>query len=135
MSRTKTIPKLPAEARPLQQQLRAWRAQRRPGMPIPEELWARAVALAGKHGVGSLARGLPLDHGALKKRVERAVSAAPRSPAFIELPSMEPLEIRGSRDAVVEITRPDGARLLIRLPRQEQLDVAGLAASFFGGTQ
>ena len=76
MSRTKTIPKLPAEARPLQQQLRAWRAQRRPGMPIPEELWARAVALAGKHGVGSLARGLPLDHGALKKRVERAVSAA-----------------------------------------------------------
>ncbi len=135
MSRTKTNSDLPAEARPLQQRLRAWRARRRPGMPIPEELWAQAVSLAGEHGLRSIARGLPLDYGALKKRLDLAPPAAPGSPAFIELPSMEPLEVHEPRDAVVEITRPDGARMLIRLPGRGQLDVAGLAASFCGGAR
>ena len=132
MSRTKTIPQLPAEARPLQRRLRSWRAQRRPGMPIPVELWAQAVSLAGEHGLRSIALGLPLDYGALKKRVDLAPSAAPRSLTFVEIPSAEPPELC---EAVVEITRPDGARLLIRLPGRGPLDVAGLAASFCGGAR
>jgi len=130
MPRTKTIPQLPAEARPLQRRLRAWRAQRRPGMPIPDELWAQAVSLAGEHGLRSIARDLPLDYGALKKRLDLAPSVPPPSLAFIEIPASTPPE---PRDAVVEITRPDGARLLIRLPGRGPLDVAGLAASFCGG--
>ncbi len=135
MSRTKTVPQLPDEARPLQQQLRAWRAQRQRGMPIPGELWAQAVSLAGVHGLRLIARGLPLDYGALKKRLELTPPMAPHSTTFIELPSMEPPEVHEPHDAVVEITRADGARLLIRLLGQGQLDVAGLTASFCGGAR
>ncbi len=129
MARTKTIPRLPYEARSLQQRLNDWRSQRRPGMPIPEELWTEAVSLADTHGVGRIARGLPLDYGALKKRVALAPPVAPCSPAFIEIPSIESSSVS---NAVVEIARPDGTRMKMRLSEGEQLDMVGLVGLFCG---
>lgn len=65
----------------LSDDLAAWREQRRVGQPMPEELWTRAVQLAQEQGLYKTARALPLDYGALKKRVADAGGAvlAPRS--------------------------------------------------------
>ena len=59
---------------------------------IPEELWLRAVELAGTDGVAKVARALRLDYTALKQRLTRTAViavppvAAPPPMAFVEYP-------------------------------------------------
>lgn len=59
---------------------------------VPEELWLRAVELAGTAGVAKVARALRLDYTALKQRLMRTSAiavpavAAPLPMAFVEYP-------------------------------------------------
>lgn len=73
----------------LRPRLQAWRASRRPGSPMPEDLWMEAVALARKHDPFVVARGLPVDYGALKRRMAQSDAplavATVRPSDFIEL--------------------------------------------------
>lgn len=138
---------LPAEAKPLQRRIENWRRSRRNGEPMPDDLWRAASALARKHGVSTIARGLPVDHGALKKRVDedgKGVRDAGAgggtdlgdevtAPVFVELGSPPLLGSSGGEGAVVELARPDGARLVVRLPAGASLDLARLATAFCGG--
>jgi hypothetical protein len=99
-------------------------------MPIPEELWSEAVSLAREFGLKTIAQGLPLDYGALKRHL---AASSEEAPAFIEIAPAQAHAAAEPLPAVVEITRPDGARMVMRLPGLAPVDIAGLAASFCGG--
>lgn len=130
-------PRLPAEAKALQRRIEAWRATRRNGAPMPEGLWDGAVALAQEHGAYVIARGLPVDYGALKARLDRCPAAdggrAAQTAAFVELDAARLLGGVDESGPVVKLARPDGARMVVRLPRSAPLDLASLVAAFCGG--
>ena len=94
-------------------QLAAWRAENSAPTPLPGEIWDTAVRLARRHGVGQVARALRLDHGALKRRVEKPATGAQEftSPTFIELLPVAPPATISKCDLRVESRRGDGLRL------------------------
>ena len=100
---------------------------------MPAELWAEAVALAGRHGAYPAARGAGVSFEGLKRRMaeadKRATTAAPSS-AFVEMTGAQWLGAPPSPGTVVELWDPLGDRLAIRLAREAALDVAGLVAAF-----
>ena len=95
-------------------ELQNWRASNGAPKPIPADIWAKAVRLATFLGVGRVSQALHLDHGSLKKRVQRAGmnQHAPPSPTFIELLA-PPSCVIGQ--AVVELETTRGTKLRIEL--------------------
>jgi hypothetical protein len=110
--------------------LEHWRRTRaHPRAPIPESIWAAAVALAREQGLYQTARALPIHYGALKQHFEaadRPRRAGARS-GFVELSATEPRR----DDCVIEV---DGPRttVRIRLHRIELPDVARLSRAIAG---
>jgi hypothetical protein len=110
-----------------------WRQTRIRGERIPEQLWALATELAGRHGVSRAVAVLKLDYGVLKRRLAKSGAAgAPRNgptpaPSFVEvtpapLPSPGPCEI--------ELSDASGSTLRVRLPPGHVPDFASLVRSF-----
>jgi hypothetical protein len=107
-----------------------WRSAVPRGSRIPEELWSRAVELAGTQGVGPVARALRLDYTALKRRVTRGAGvvvpavAAPPPAAFVEyqlgLPAAGP-------DCVLALSDAHGRALRIEWRRAGAAEVATVA--------
>ncbi|MCP3956617.1 MAG: hypothetical protein GY719_02065 [bacterium] len=124
---------IPPEMARLAKQIATWRAERERFGPMPAKLWSEAVELAEQYEVGPTARGLKIDFGGLKQRVERAreeqesVAAEATSAAttderslpeeepvrFVELPDV-PLMAPASTETTVEVTHPDGAAMTAR---------------------
>ena len=112
----------------VRQRLERWRRTRpHPRAPIPEPIWAAAVALVAQYGVYGTARGVHLDYGALKAHVDAA--ARPRVPSgFVELPAPPP----SVGDAcVVEIDGPR-ATVRLRLTGVSLADLADLSRTLAG---
>lgn len=123
----------------VRQRIEKWR-QTRSGKrsPMPEPLWAAAVALARKRGLYATTRDLCVSYGTLKTRLERSVpkevAAKPPSsprPTFVELGAALPFGGSGAGTSV-ELTRRDGAKLVIRFGAGEALDLAALVREFWG---
>ena len=121
-----------------------WRRDRRPGMGMPEAHWAEAVALAGALGVYDVARFLPVDLGALKKRVSagaaRERTAVDSDAGFVALEGARLLApvsdvarswTPPSTSAVIELSSSDGARMMVRVDAGAPVDVLGLAHAFW----
>ena len=127
---------LPADVAAVRKRIERWRETRQSGTPMPEELWGAAVRLVGVHGLYGVTRGLNVDYGALKKRVCQAeegdADGAGSAADFVELEMAQASEPPAPCGAVVELSRADGARVVIRLAGGEALDVLGLAAGFLG---
>ena len=110
--------------------LERWRRTRaHPRVPIPERIWAAAVALARERGLYQTARALPIHYSALKQHLEaadRPRSAGARS-GFVELSATDTRR----DDCVIEV---DGPRttVRIRLHRIELPDVARLSRAIAG---
>ena len=110
----------------------AWRQAKPKFGRMPKELWAEAVHLVEQFGLAAVARKLGLDYTALKQRV--AASAVMASPVSLDTSFME---IPGARftpgtvpaEVMVEVSKPSGARLTLRLPTVG-VDVAGLIRTF-----
>jgi hypothetical protein len=105
---------------------------------MPEDLWAEAVRLARSEGAYAVARDLQLSYGTLRKRLGRTMKAGdqPRRPGsavkgFVELEGGELLGTLSAGGSVVELTRSDGAKLVVRLAGAEALDVVALSEAFF----
>jgi hypothetical protein len=64
-----------------------WRRNRKGKAPIPDELWAAAVEVAGKHGVSRTSTELRVEWNHLKRRMAAASGtlAKPALPRFVEL--------------------------------------------------
>jgi hypothetical protein len=125
---SKVLNTLPADMVETRNLFQNWRATRKPGSAIPDELWNAAMDVARTHGVYLTSRTLPIDYGALKKRLE--TGGAESRPAFVELAPMistPPTPLDGS---VVEFVETDGSRMTVRLPAGAALDLAGLVSAF-----
>lgn len=97
--------------------------------PMPAALWAAAVALVRQHGVYRTARGLRINYGTLKQRVEAGDHTSARVPSgFVELAGPQPT----ARDAcVIEIDGPRAA-VRIRLNGLALPDLAWLSRALSG---
>lgn len=133
----------PDELETTRQKINRWRTTRTKLGPMPAELWDSAVALARKHSVGPVARTLGLGHASLKARVEsgkrtaggkrrqRACRGARLEQAgFVEVLSTPVASTVADGTTVVEVSAPNGTRLLIRLPQGHFVDVVGLVTCF-----
>ena len=98
--------------------------------PIPNSLWAEAVALARQHGLYETARALPIHYGALKQHLEAAdrPGVAGARSRFVEL---TPTPATACGDCVIEV---DGPRTTVRLrlPGIELPDLARLSRALAG---
>lgn len=102
----------------LVRRLRAWRTRPSRGRRIPEPLWKAAAELARDHGLSATASALKLNYYDLQRRLrtEQAPDGEPSAgPQFVQL---SPL---GSGDAAsqagtIELLRPTGGRVIVRLP-------------------
>ena len=97
-----------------QRGLEVWRERRKPGDRIPERLWARAVKLAGVHGVSKTAKELRLGFYDLRTRLERSRTGGETAEVqrFVELLPAPPSQLP---DCVIEVEDSGGARLRIVL--------------------
>jgi hypothetical protein len=92
---------------------------------MPEALWDAAVHLAKEHGPGVISRALPMDYGALKRRME-----TDESPCFVELTSAQLCSPSETVGPVVEVVEADGSRMTIRLTAGDRMDFVGLVNAF-----
>ena len=96
----------PAAVVALREQIERWRRVRRGGDAMPAELWAAAVALArGEHTISQVSRWLPVDYGALKRRVETA-----------EAEATEAAEMKRDESSGATVARVESAPLDARVP-------------------
>ena len=101
----------------VREELDRWRAARSPRQPIPDELWARAVALLEHHSPTAICRELRLNSSRLR---ERAGSAAPprrrgRPPKPRQMPASTISPPTRSRKSFLEVSAselPDRLRHL-----------------------
>jgi hypothetical protein len=126
-----------------------WRRRRKGRSRIPETLWASAVKAAGRHGLNPTARAFRLNYDALKKHAEAAracrvlrekvashfmsdrqtTSADGQAVAtFVEL---APPASGGSRECILELEDPGGAKMRVHLKGTEAPDLAALSQSFW----
>ena len=129
MSRSRKVPS-PEQLAPLRRQLQEWRKVRTGPEPIPEDLWAGAVALAKEFGICPIARALPVDYTALRKRVERPPQAGLVKPTFVQLPATVAPAVTPA--ATIEISARDGSRMLIHLEAGRGMEAASIVAAFLG---
>ncbi len=88
------------------------------------------MALAKEYGVCPIARALPVDYSALRKRVERREGGGLVKPTFLELPAT--LTAVAATATTIEISARDGSRMLIHLEAGQSMDAAGIVAAFLG---
>jgi len=129
MSRSRKVPP-PEQLAPLRRQIQEWRKVRTGPEPMPENLWAGAVALAKEFGICPIARALPVDYTALRKRVERPPEAGLVKPTFVQLPAT--VAPTGAPAATIEISARDGSRMLIHLEAGRGMEAASIVAAFLG---
>ena len=89
------------------------------------------MALAKEYGVCPIARALPVDYTALRKRVEARKEGGLMKPTFMELPAT--LTAVAAAATTIEISARDGSRMLIHLEAGHSMDAAGIVAAFLGG--
>ena len=113
--------------------VKSWRAERLKLGPMPAELWAEAIALAGEVGVARVSGALEMNHGALSRRVDpqRSTRHRPRASLaqreFVEV-SRAALPPAKAVSTIIELTSASGGRLTVRL--SEPVDVGLLLSQF-----
>lgn len=106
-----------------------WRASRRPGKSVPDELWALAVEAARAHGIMAAARTLRLNPTRLKRRMDAEGGDAPApAQAFVELP----VSLVGAPESIVELVDVAGSRLRLVLRGAKPHEVAAVACELWG---
>jgi hypothetical protein len=87
------------------------------------------VALVAQHGVYGTARALHVDYGTLKRHVDQGAARAPARPRFVELPAA-PV----AAAALIEVARPDGSTVRVRLPGRTLSEIADFTRQVAGPT-
>lgn len=109
--------------------LEGWRARRRHGERIPDDIWRMAAAASKRYGTTRVCRALRLGYSELKRRTadfERVVPLEQR-PTFKELSFGPALPGAG---CVVELEKPNGVRLRVSVPVHAGVDWSQLKAAF-----
>ena len=103
----------------LAEQFGQWRQMRQAHEPIPPRLWSQAVALTALLPYSQVAKRLRLSPTDLKKRClarpgMSPTAATPPAPAFIEVTGVAFDAAPASPPVLIEVERPDGARLRVQ---------------------
>jgi hypothetical protein len=135
--------------RQLAERIETWRQERDRLEPMPAELWREAVEFASKLGCYPTARGLRIDYGSLKKKLEAelgdrmtdivderagamsSVVAGDDPFRFVELDMARLAEPPVVGETTIEMVRHDGATMTVRLPSMTAFDLGGLVESFW----
>jgi hypothetical protein len=98
----------------VRQRIARWRATRpHRGGPMPAALWAAAVRLARRHGVGPTARALRVDQGTLTIRVGAPPDDVPAArPTFVEVGAAPAV---GVGPSVIAVDGSGGRRLRLEV--------------------
>lgn len=112
----------------LGRELAEWRRTHHAPARIPESVWARAAALAARHGVSAVASALRLNYTQLKQRMA-AVPAARPSATFIEL---LPSAVASIGECAVEVESHRGARMRVMMKDVPPVWLAGVLRDFAG---
>ena len=120
----------PERLAPLRRQIQEWRKTRSGPGQMPEELWASAITLAKEFGICPIARALPVDYTALRRRGERPAEAGLVKPTFVQLPAT--VAPAAAPSTTIEISARDGARMTIHLEAGRGMEAASIVAAFLG---
>ena len=136
MGRRRGSPLSSTRVKEVQRQITHWRKTRRKRSPMAPALWDAAASLARTHGIYAIAQALRVSYESLKRHVEQPPRDGSLSrletPGFVEVPAGQLVSSSEVAGTVVEITAPDGARLVVRLPDgAHNLDVLRLADTFW----
>ncbi len=137
---------LPPEVNRLRQRVQRWRQSKGDRFSrTPGEFWEAAVPLAVEFGACRVARTVGLDYGGLRKRVaEQAGQHNSGSRlTFVEVPATRIMRLEQvdpdvrpnpspESTLVVDISRPDGARMRISLGPHIGLEATEIVAAFLG---
>ncbi len=107
-----------------------WRAGRRRGERIPEQLWSQAVQLANEFGLYRTSNTLRLDYATLKRRAGACdePAAKPRvRRGFVEVAGPMPATLGG---CTIEIEGPKGQKLRLELPSVDPALLTSIARGF-----
>jgi len=131
----RTIPALATKLDGVRREFTLWRRTRPPRSPIPEPLWALAVARARESGVHATARRLSLNYYSLKQRVEAAgrqgAPGASAAPTFVELVPAGRAPAGAAAECVIELADVRGATMRISLKSPAPPDLAALSRAFW----
>ena len=126
----------------VREEFEKWRSQSSGRGRIPDRLWRLAIDLLDHVSTSVVCRELHLAAGDLKKRrlaLAGAVDGAPSAPPFVELSAIDLAapatrsKLRVGPESVevdAELTRPDGARLVLHLRPTEWELVEALCTAF-----
>ena len=129
---------LPSQIGDLLARIQAWRSSRKSGAPMPEDLWQAAGEWASKLGINPVCKALGLSYSDLKKRSQTKQGLQvyqrpdPVPPSFAELDGAFFAGGLSQAGPTVEVTNPDGGRLVMRLAPGSVVDALGLLESFLG---
>ena len=129
---------LPTEFGEVRTRIQSWRASRSPGSAMPTELWKEAASWTADFGIHRVCRALGLSQTRMNHYLEprrpmelRQVPTAVR-PTFVELGGGFMDGGTPQAGPVVEVTSPDGGRLVMRLTPGSPVDAIGRLESFLG---
>lgn len=108
-----------------------WRKTRQKREVIPEDLWSAAVALTETNSINKVARRLRLNASSLKQRA--GLSKPPTHTEVVEPSSFIEIPFIQSGHAAhcqVDIQRPDGSRMQIRMSQGGNTDLSALVRAF-----
>ena len=121
-----------AGLQPLAQRFKTWRASRRRGQHIPDELWQAATELARIHGLNPTVVALKINSDHLQRRLQSGRAprrGRPHAPVFVELPAV-PVPSGGDERGTVELVQGCGARLILRFSAAGPDDLLPLVKLF-----
>ena len=129
---------LPSQIGDLIARIQAWRSSRKSGAPMPGDLWQAAGEWASKLGINPVCKALGLSYSDLKNRIQPKQAHRvfqrpdPVPPSFAELDGAFFAGGVSQAGPIVEVTNPDGGRLVMRLAPGSVVDAMGLLESFLG---
>ena len=126
-----------AQVAAVRRRIEQWRRAREKRSPMPEQLWGAAASLARGHGVYPIARALRVSYETLRRRVGPVTNEGREGPSGVDFVALDGAQLLGSvppAGSVVELADAAGARVVIRLPPGQVLDVLGLSVAFWQRT-
>ena len=127
---------LPEAVGRVRTEIETWRRIRKKRSPMPVRLWNAATELAQQHGVYRISQALRLSYESLRSKVKSsgrdAATARPPSSGFVEIGGVGLIPSVASSSVEVEMFKPDGSRMAIRVSGCSDVDVASMLEGFWG---
>jgi hypothetical protein len=130
MARRQELATVEERTEQLRQQVEHWRRTRQKRRPMPADLWGAATALAEEIGVYRVARTLSVDYASLQRRVAPAGTVAPDAAELVEFRAVQQPAANAGVGHVIEVSRADGSRLVVRLAPGADFDIGAVVGAF-----